>query len=126
MDPTAPHGQGWALGLTHVSDGKILPFIEIHCSRVVGVLAHRLGERNPRLEAGIVGRAVARVAAHEIYHVLANSAEHDTEGLAKEALSFNDLYGYDARLSSKSLSAIVHSLRGAREPGAFTAAAKSR
>lgn len=117
--------KGLALGMTHVSDGRILPFIEIHCARVVAVLAPRLGKQNPRVEIGIVARALARVAAHEIYHVLANSAEHDTAGLAKEALSLNDLYGYDISLSARSLRAIESSLDGGRRPSEFTASVKS-
>jgi hypothetical protein len=119
-------GAGWALGLTHVSEGRILPFIEIHCDRVVGVLWPKAGQRSPRIEAGIIGRGLARVAAHEIYHVLANSAEHDATGLSKEALGYNDLFGWDVGLSERSLKAIVRNLDGGRRPAAFTAAAKSR
>lgn len=125
-----PHGltapaKGLALGMTHVSNGRILPFIEIHCERVVAVLAPRLGQQNPRVDAGIIARALARVAAHEIYHVLAHTAEHDTTGLAKEALSLNDLYGHDVSMSARSLRAIEESLDGGRRAAEFTASVKS-
>ena len=47
-------------------------------------------------------RAVARVAAHEIYHILAQTADHDESGVAKASFSANDLMieGFSFKASS--------------------------
>lgn len=117
---------GQTLGFTHVSDGRILPFVELHCSRVLAMIEPRLRKQAPRIDAGIFGRALARVAAHELYHVLANTAAHDKEGLAKEALSSNDLFGFDVSLSARSLEAIASNLKARPSQTAFSAAARAR
>ncbi|HLH32228.1 MAG TPA: hypothetical protein VKY31_13575, partial [Terriglobia bacterium] len=39
----------------------------------------------------LFGRAMARVMAHEIYHVLAAATDHAGSGIAKPSLSFEDL-----------------------------------
>jgi hypothetical protein len=36
-------------------------------------------------------RALGRVIAHEIYHILAQTTEHDESGVAKAAFSLEDL-----------------------------------
>ena len=42
-------------------------------------------------DPAVVGRALARVAAHEIYHIVAQTAEHQDKGIAKASFSTNDL-----------------------------------
>jgi hypothetical protein len=37
------------------------------------------------------GRAIARLLAHEIYHIVAQTREHTRAGIAKEHFSANDL-----------------------------------
>ena len=71
-----------ALGWTHISDGQLLPFSDVDCDRIRRfinplVSGHEGGERNR-----VLGRAVARVLAHELYHIFANTTHH-TRGLAK-------------------------------------------
>jgi hypothetical protein len=39
----------------------------------------------------VFGRALARIAAHEIYHIVAQTAEHQERGVAKAAFSTRDL-----------------------------------
>src|SRR5579871_4998498 len=70
----APHPG--ALGWTHVSDGAIIPFSDIDCDRIRGFLRDGLlaVPKEDREEA--FGRAVGRVLAHELYHILANTPRH--------------------------------------------------
>src|SRR5215831_13897463 len=52
-----------ALADTSIVDGHILPFFRIDCRRLVAAL----GSQD---DPAILGRALARVAAHEIYHIV--------------------------------------------------------
>jgi len=79
------------LGITHISDGRILPFVEADCTRIVRA-SQRLRGRPFRLRAEELGRAIGRVIAHEVYHVLSGSSDHDDQGLSKPSLSAGDLF----------------------------------
>ena len=77
--PAAPARERSApLGLTHVSNERVLPFVEIDCARVIEAM-------NAGDWPSAIGRALGRVAAHEIFHVLTASGAHDTEGLMRPA-----------------------------------------
>ncbi len=88
---TNPSDAASALGFTHVTDGQVIPFLQVDCNRVLR-LTGRLRVSDP-MESNKrrIGRAIARVLAHEMYHVLAETTEHTREGLASPALSGYDL-----------------------------------
>src|SRR5262245_13463215 len=73
-----------SLADTSISDGRILPFLRVDCSRLI----HLLGDR---AEASDIGRALGRVIAHEIYHIVANTTQHHDTGVAKAMFSTRDL-----------------------------------
>lgn len=79
------------LGGTSVSEGKIQPFVEISCERVAAALSRNWQWPGESLPAGLFGRALARVAAHELVHALTGSADHDEQGLMKPAFDRLDL-----------------------------------
>lgn len=79
------------MAFTHTSDGEVLPFSEVLCDRV-GVAAQSAmagGEFGRRDE--LLGRALARVLAHEIYHIKGKCSEHGHSGVARRALSGREL-----------------------------------
>lgn len=77
--------------ITHSVDGEILPFSEIACDRVrVSIRSAMLGEHWKKPDLAL-GRALGRVLAHEIYHILAKTPHHGTEGVARTSLSAADL-----------------------------------
>ncbi len=76
-----------SLAETQVSDGRVLPFADVRCDRVRRYLS---ASANFQSEA-ILGRAVARVAAHEMYHMLSGSAGHRGRGIARAEYSKTDL-----------------------------------
>lgn len=82
---------GEALGSTHVSDGVVLPFIDIHCDRVRALLTNAMPRLFTAGDTQLVGRALGRVLAHEVYHVLSGSLHHDHNGVAMASLSASDL-----------------------------------
>jgi hypothetical protein len=71
------------LGIAKISDGEILPFGEIACSRVQHVIYSQLGTDDQRKRDGLMGRALGRVVAHELYHILSKSTCHAAKGVAK-------------------------------------------
>jgi hypothetical protein len=55
------------------------------------MLAPALAGQNPGLRDYIYGRAMARVVAHELYHVLSQDHGHAEDGVAKPAFATSDL-----------------------------------
>jgi hypothetical protein len=78
---------GWA----HVTDGQVLPFIEIQCDRIRQSAFSAMWGEDYRKRDELMGRAVARVLAHEFEHVLRNKCEHASHGIFKESLSGRSL-----------------------------------
>ena len=87
----SPRGRPAPAGRTRLIDGRVQPFIEIECERVRASLhaAERMTQ-NLNTDAAL-GRALARVLSHELYHVLARTTEHTRTGIAKPSLSGADL-----------------------------------
>ncbi len=75
------------LGRTFVTDGQILPFVELDCRQISGALRQRLLGVSEEMRPVLLGRAMGRVLAHEIYHVLARTASHSPHGIAAESMS---------------------------------------
>lgn len=80
-----------SLADTSVSGGRVLPFFRVDCGRLVRMLAPALELLSAPLRHAIVGRALARVIAHEIYHILAKTTGHQDAGVAKPGFSLLDL-----------------------------------
>jgi len=88
------------LGWTHLSDGEILPFAEVDCDRMRALMQSSLFRLPAADRAAAFGRAIARVMAHELYHILARTMRHGS-GLSKPAYSAQELladeFVFDAR-----------------------------
>jgi hypothetical protein len=78
---------GWA----HRSDGVVLPFVEIDCDQIWSVIEARLRGDGVIQQNLQMGRALARVVGHELWHVLANTATHSKDGLTKARLNSHEL-----------------------------------
>jgi hypothetical protein len=79
------------LGLTHVSDGQILPFSEVDCNKIRSIIGPELERHNHLHTDQLLGRALGRVLAHELYHILAKTTEHAEKGVAKPTLTVGEL-----------------------------------
>lgn len=79
------------LAMTYSSNGQILSFGEVECDRVRESLQRVFGKRNPDAHEAAYGVALARVMAHEMYHMMGNCAAHTKHGLTKESLSGREL-----------------------------------
>lgn len=90
MPPLQAH-RADTLGRTLVTDGRILPYIELDCRQISGAVKKQLIGQPTPVRHRLLGRAMARVLAHEIYHVLAQTHEHGPHGVAAESFNGDDL-----------------------------------
>lgn len=82
---------GKSLGKTDIEDGRVLPFGTVDCDRLRRFVEPVLNALGGEEKNASVGRAIARVGAHEIYHMLTGSEEHAPRGIARASLSRADL-----------------------------------
>ncbi len=71
------------LASTAVTDGKVLPFSWVDCNALNKFLKTERAE--------IFGRAMGRLLAHELYHVLTQTEAHTSAGISKASFSKTDL-----------------------------------
>ncbi|SPE41839.1 conserved exported hypothetical protein [Candidatus Sulfopaludibacter sp. SbA3] len=79
------------LASTAVSDDTVLPFSTVNCAGLTRLLAPMLAPEGGARRDFLYGRAMARLLAHEFYHILANTRDHDRDGIAKPHFTFTDL-----------------------------------
>jgi hypothetical protein len=80
----APAVSSVSLADTSISDGRILPFFHVDCPRLLQMLG-------AQVESPVLGRALGRVIAHELYHIVGQTVEHHDTGVAKAVFSVRDL-----------------------------------
>ena len=84
-------GSSGAFARTPVADGKVLPFSEVECDQVRASLhSATWGTRGQQSDL-VLGRALGRVLAHELYHFLTQTSAHANNGIAKRSLSRAEL-----------------------------------
>ncbi len=100
--PNGVAAQG-ALGSTHISDGIVLPFSDVACDKIASSVRFTvLGMERTRADM-IFGRALGRVVAHELVHIMTRSTVHSHEGVTQSAFSPNELTGEKLDLSARDL-----------------------
>jgi hypothetical protein len=111
------HGYPGPLGWTHISDGEILPFIDVNCEGIrIFVQRDLLGFPSEARQL-IFGRALARVLAHELYHLLANTKNHARSGVAKAYYNAEELVSKTLHFGPKECESLrVKTVRLALEP----------
>ena len=112
------------LGLTHVAEGEILPFSELDCDRVRNFVQPKLARKNRLRADQLLGRALGRVLAHELYHMLAKTAAHGLSGIATATLTAEELVGGQPRLHAEQSEGIRRSLLEAGLPAITASAAR--
>jgi hypothetical protein len=79
------------LGMAFVSDGQVLPFGEIECDRVKHTVQRVLPRGQSEWRDRLYGRALGRVVAHEMYHMLSGSTHHSKSGVTQATLTADEL-----------------------------------
>ncbi len=107
----APRPEKGPLAFAHTSDGKVLPFIEVSCDRVRSVIRPVMWGSQFKIADELLGRALARVIAHEIYHVMTGTKHSDT-GIARHSLTGSQLIGDDLMFEPEDIERMILSSAG--------------
>lgn len=86
-----PPVNGESLATTNITDGQVLPFSTVNCEALTRSVAPALRTSVAAQRDFLYGRALARVVAHELYHILAGSIDHAKSGVARSCFSQDDL-----------------------------------
>lgn len=112
--------QSESLAFTAISGGHILPFVTIRCSNIRDFVASSIVGLKEADRNSALGKAVGRVLAHEIFHVLSGKRMHAASGVAGPCLSTRDLLAQNFDFESASLSQmrqVRHEPVSSDEPG---------
>jgi hypothetical protein len=92
-DPSAAMrtAAGARLGVTHIADGQILPFADVLCDAVRDFVSPDLRGSSVQNRDELLGRALGRVLAHELYHIILQTTEHGRSGLSRREQRSIDL-----------------------------------
>src|SRR5260370_31393116 len=71
------------LGATDVMDGHVPSYSSVECDHIKTCIAGLIENSCARDRETAFSRAVGRVVAHELYHILASTKEHTHAGLSK-------------------------------------------
>jgi hypothetical protein len=91
------------LAFTYTSAGELLPFSEVACDTVTASMRSAMVGGDYNKADVLLGRALGRVVAHELVHMLTRSADHSRAGIQKRALSGSELIADHLRLSQEDL-----------------------
>jgi hypothetical protein len=90
-DSAEPIPPALSLASSAVADGRVLPFSWVDCSALNRFLGPGISGQTAQDQAYIYGRSMARLLAHEFYHVLAQTGDHTQAGICKASFSRADL-----------------------------------
>jgi hypothetical protein len=74
-----------------VSDGRVLPFVTVECDKLRHWLTSRVAGFGAEQRQELLGRAIARLVAHEFYHIFARTKHHASEGIGRSCFSLHNL-----------------------------------
>ena len=90
------------LGTTSEQNGYPLPFSRIDCQVILALLPRQppgTSENTLYIQL-LLGRAMGRVLAHEVYHAVLRTSDHATSGVAKSRLTPPELFGANLKFES--------------------------
>lgn len=80
-----------ALAITHMVNGEILPFSDVICDRLRPLVESAMGGEDPKHADKLLGRAMGRVIAHELWHIITQSRAHGRRGVTRPWLTGYEL-----------------------------------
>jgi hypothetical protein len=86
------------LAFTYTTEGEVQPFTEVKCDEVTRVVRSAMSGGDFAHADLLMGRALGRVLAHEVVHMLTQSGAHAREGVQRQALSGADLIAPELHL----------------------------
>jgi hypothetical protein len=91
-------------------DDRVLPFADIYCDRVAAVARPAMRRSGTGTDEEM-GRALAKVLAHELTHIITKSQTHGKAGVAGRSLSGRQLVDDETTLEPDDLDRIRDGLR---------------
>jgi len=98
------------LAFTYSTDGAILPYSEVACDKITTAVRSAMFGGDFANADELLGRALGRVVAHELVHMLSGSGMHAKSGVEKTALSGKSLISPNLKLDQADLDKL-HGLR---------------
>jgi len=111
----------FTLASTPVADGMILPFGDIDCAALNAFLGPSLWKEQDKVRELVYGRAVGRLMAHELYHMIGQTRVHDRSGIAESDFTVAELLSDHFEFTESTIA----DLHTAPEAGEYTARADS-
>ncbi len=96
------------------TNGEVQPFGDVDCTRVVSSARYAMSGSDFDRQNYLVGRALGRVVAHELVHMVTRSEDHAHGGVQKAALSGRELIGAPLPLELAEVSQIRRALAAAQ------------
>jgi hypothetical protein len=91
------------LAFTHTVNGEVLPFSTVYCERVRKSVRSAMWGGEFKEADVLLGRALGRVVAHELYHILGKTHGHGKDGIGQKSLSGRKLISGTLRLDPADL-----------------------
>jgi len=111
----------FSLAWSPVADGVILPFGEIDCAALNAFLGPSLWKEPDKVREFVYGRAVGRLMAHELYHMIGQTRVHARSGIAESDFTVAELLSDHFEFTESALAELYTS----PEAGEYTARANS-
>jgi hypothetical protein len=86
--------------ITRTTGGTVQPFGDVDCDHVVSSLQKAMSGEDYAKADLLLGRALGRIVAHELVHMLTKSKQHGREGVETAALSPRQLIAESLPLSA--------------------------
>jgi hypothetical protein len=104
-----PQPTGHALAWNDLTDGQFQPFITVDCNRLGRFIAREVRGNEPDVRRRLLGRAIARVVAHEMYHFFTRTRNHSsTSTLFRSALPADVLVEEDVNFKPQEIEKLEH------------------
>jgi len=97
------------MAFTYSTGGVLQPFSEVACEKVATAVRSAMFGGDYAKADQLFGRALGRVLAHEVVHMLTGNSGHAHEGVTRRALSGNQLIAPKLRLAPEDLDRLIDS-----------------
>ena len=91
------------MAFTYSTDGVVQPFSAVACDKVTSAIRPAMAGGDFSKADILLGRALGRVLAHEMVHMMSKSGAHARAGVSKTALSGAQLIAPELRLDPAEL-----------------------
>jgi hypothetical protein len=106
LNPGPTVAESGTLGFSYTVGGNVQPFGEIDCDRVVRAVGSAVSAVDYLRSDELLGRALGRVLAHEIVHMLSGSVAHARDGVAYKELTGRMLIAPELHLAARDFARI--------------------